>query len=316
MINTEKAPLSLFRWLALAALADWLITRTVTRAAIHIPKLPAMITTYQAINLVGQIAAAFVALLSLLMLGWIGWQQWQTRRSFLLPAALLVHISLSLAFVVVIPALWLTLLYHGLTLTIIGLFAVAWWTERGAKGSEAVPRWGAALLLPALVLATGVVYQMLPVWYAALKWPGPSPVTGLLYNAGELLIIISVVVLWWVYGRAAPWPIWLLGAIPALLFVLSFWRDPAMTGILAIWSTGLSLFLPWPLYALALWLATIVVLDSWQRQPAVAFAVLLLAAAGYAPQLSSQLFSALIALWLLSQSNEKIVETPRAMAPV
>ena len=36
--------------LAAAALVDWLVTRTVTRFAIFIPKTPAMITGYQALT--------------------------------------------------------------------------------------------------------------------------------------------------------------------------------------------------------------------------------------------------------------------------
>ncbi|HEX6385846.1 MAG TPA: hypothetical protein VF177_14345, partial [Anaerolineae bacterium] len=54
-----------FSWLSIAAIVDWLITRTVTRAAIHVPKSPVMISGYQATNLVGQVAASLVALLAL-----------------------------------------------------------------------------------------------------------------------------------------------------------------------------------------------------------------------------------------------------------
>jgi hypothetical protein len=93
----------------------------------------------------------------------------------------------------------------------------------------------------------------------------------------------------------------LLAVIPALLFGMSYWRDPAMTGILTIWSTGLTLFLPWPVYTLALWLVGVTVLVNWRIRPSLAYAILLLISAGYMPQLSYQLFCALIALWLLGQ---------------
>jgi hypothetical protein len=118
---------------------------------------------------------------------------------------------------------------------------------------------------------------------------------------GEIFVVGSVAVWWWGYGRSHAWQHWVLAAVPALLFALSFWRDPAMTGILTIWSTGLTLFLPWPVYALALWLVGVTVLANWHSHPALAYAILLLISAGYAPQLSSQLFCALIALWLLER---------------
>lgn len=118
---------------------------------------------------------------------------------------------------------------------------------------------------------------------------------------GEALVVLSVAVLWWAYGRTTSWRIYLLATIPTLLFIASFQRDPAMTGILAIWSMGLTLFLPWLIYAIALWLVGITVLETWRYKWPVACATLLLVSAGYAPQLSSQLFTALIALWLLAR---------------
>ena len=73
-----------------------------------------------------------------------------------------------------------------------------------------------------------------------------------------------------------------------------------MAGIMAIWSTGLTMYLPWPLYALSLWLFGATLLALWRQGSPSAWALLLLAAGGYAPQLSSQVFYSLIGLWLLS----------------
>lgn len=79
---------------------------------------------------------------------------------------------------------------------------------------------------------------------------------------------------------------------------------PALTGILAIWSTGLTLYLPWPLYALSLWLACAVVAGSLRRNDPTGWAILLLAAGGYAPQLSTHVFLGLVALWLSPPGEE------------
>lgn len=291
---------TLFKWLALAAVVEWLLVRTFSRVAIHIPKSPLMISVYTAVTQVGQVAGTFVALLALVLLLWI---VWQSRREVWQALALVGLGVLSLLFLFVVPPAWLALLYQLLGVTAV-LFICAG-AMRGRNGKPDKKQiWPelAALLFPATALLAGLLYQLLPNLYALLNWPGPPPLTGILFNLGEIFVVGSVLVWWWTSfsfdGRTRSWDLWLLAAIPALLFALSFWRDPAMTGILTIWSTGLTLFLPWPVYVLALWLAGVTVLAAWRSDPPVAYAILLLISAGYAPQLSSQLFCALIGLWL------------------
>ncbi|HRQ40074.1 MAG TPA: hypothetical protein PLD25_19365 [Chloroflexota bacterium] len=267
------------------------------------PKSPAFITVYQGLNTVGQVTAAFVALLSLGLLLVIAWHG---RRQTWLSLSFVSLVVLSLLFLIVVPPTWLALLYQMLAATAVLLIcAGVFWGQGVAAGGK----WGwqrtAVVLFPASALLTGLLVQLLPNVYALLSWPGPPPLTSALFNLGELLVVVTVFVWWWVsrglHGRAHSWPLWLVAAIPALLFAMSFWRDPAMTGILTIWSTGLTLFLPWPVYTLALWLAGVTVLATWRAAPTIAYAILLLIAAGYTPQLSSQLFCAIIGLWLLAR---------------
>ncbi len=276
-----------FQWLALAALAEWLIVRTISRAAIHLPKSPAMIEVYGLVNRGGQLATTFVTLLSLVLLSWIAAWEWR-RRAIFLPLVLILLAALSLAFLVLVAPPWLALVYQLLTLIVL--------VRLGLSN----PR-RALAVLPASALMAGTLFQMLPNLYAALAWAGPPPLTGQLFNLGELLVVTSLAVWWWIAGRSRSWRLWLAATVPALLFAASFQRDPAMTGILAIWSTGLTLFLPWPIYAVALCLAGVTVLHAWRRNPPLASAILLFTAAGYPPQLSSQLFCALIGLWLLAR---------------
>jgi len=285
-----------YKWLAVAAVVEWLLLRTITRAAIHVPKSPLVISVYTAVNQIGQVAAAFVALLALVLLLWIAWQG---RRKVWLAIVLVGLAVLSVLFLFVVPPAWLALTYQLLAITAVSLLCVRVVGGKGGAVREKM-RWPgtAALLFPAAALMAGLLVQLLPNFYALLGWTGPPPLTGILFNLGELLVVGSVLAWFSLYGRTHSWRIWLLAAIPALLFALSFWRDPAMTGILTIWSTGLTLFLPWPVYVLALWLAGVTVLAAWRSDPLAAYAILLLISAGYAPQLSSQLFCALIGLWL------------------
>ena len=76
-----------------------------------------------------------------------------------------------------------------------------------------------------------------------------------------------------------------------------------MTGIIAIWSMGLTLYLPWPLYAISLWLFGALAIGSFGRRESIGWALLLLAAGGYTPQLSTHLFVGLIALWMVKPTH-------------
>lgn len=62
-----------YKWLAVAALVEWLLVRTLTRAAIHVPKSPLVIAVYTAVNRIGLVSAAFVALLAVVLLLWLAW---------------------------------------------------------------------------------------------------------------------------------------------------------------------------------------------------------------------------------------------------
>lgn len=294
-----KNPLLFLPWFTLAAAADWLIGRTLTRSAIFMPKPPPVLILYQVLNLAGQLAATLVGLLSLGLLLWITWYEWHTRRARWLTLALLGQAGVSLIFMVVIPSGWGLVANH-----LAGLIAVGMIASRSFSQTNQAIGQRAALLLPALAILAGKVYQLMPALYVALHWPGPPPLTETLFNLGELLVVFSSVGLWWAYGRGAAWWGWLAAALPVLAFAVMYLANPALTGIMAIWSTGLSLYLPWPLYAASLWLAGATVIASLRRNHPAGWAILLLAAGGYAPQLSTQALLGLIALWLLG--NETI----------
>lgn len=291
---------ALFHWLAAAAILDWFLLRTATRVAVHIPRSETAAAVFQAISLVGQIAGSVTVLLALAALGWIAWCAWQVRRPAMLSLVLCSLMALSLLFLVSAPSGWLTAANHLLSLAAIALIVGRLGAPRAASGIGPLPY--SAALVPAAAVALGLLYQLAPAWYEALRWPGPPPAMGLFFHLGELLVVVSAPVWWAAYGRGASRRAWLLAAVPALVFTLSYLRDPAMTGVLAIWSTGLSLYLPWPLYAASLWLAGVTIAAAWRQHRPVSLALLLLLAGGYVPQLSAQLFISLAALWLLTEA--------------
>ena len=73
-----------FQWLILTALLDWLVTRTITRSVIFMPKPPTLLPLYSMLGNVGQWALSLVSLLGLVLLGSIAWWEWRQRHARLL----------------------------------------------------------------------------------------------------------------------------------------------------------------------------------------------------------------------------------------
>ncbi|MEK7784504.1 MAG: hypothetical protein AAB658_03620, partial [Chloroflexota bacterium] len=220
-----------FRWLTIAALADWLITRTMPRAAIFMPKPPPVVAAYQALTLLGQLAFTLTGLLALAAVLWIAWQ---SRRAVVSPLVLLSLAILSIASVFVASGGWLAVGYQLLVMVAVG-----------SVGQDGILPHKRAIIIPALALLLGGLYQLLPALYTALRWPGPPPFTGAVFNLGELFVVLTPIVLWWAVGQVGRFalPYKLLAAAPALAFVAAYLVNPAMTAIIAIWSTGLTLYL-------------------------------------------------------------------------
>ncbi len=280
--------------LTAAALADWLVTRTVTRLAIFIPKTPEMIAGYQWLNWAGQFGSTLGALTALAGLAWIVREEWRTQRTPLLGATVAGLGVLGIVFLTAAPGDWLLGYY---LLTLIALLGLGRRAYRTAQPLTV----RLAALIPALAMASAGLHQAGPALYAALHLPGPPVWSSRFYLGGEGLVLAGALAIWLAYGRGAGIWAWLIAAPPALGFASAYLYTPAMTATIVIWSNGLTLFLPWWLYVAALWLTGAAVAQRFLAgDNRSAWAILLLAAAGYAPQLSSQFHYGLIALWLLA----------------
>lgn len=301
--GADRAPLrpealrTAMRWLALAAFGEWLITRTLTRAAIFMPKPAALIGVYQAVSTLGIMAGTFASLLAIGVLGWLAWRAWK-RASHGIALLTFILLGLSLAYLFIAVDGWGRAIFQIVYLIIVPVLCLGSWRGWQARGLI-LSAW-----LPGLALFAGGTYHLLPALYEAAGRSGPAPMGRQIFNLGELLLAASPVALWWVYARTATWKDWLLASMPALAFAAFRLASPSMAGILAIWSTGLTLYLPWPIYVVSLWLAGVTVITTSRQAGLAGPAVLLLIAGGYAPQLSSQISYGLIALWLLCRSED------------
>ena len=291
----------LLRWLATAAAADWLIGRTLTRAAIFMPKAGPVLFTYQTLSVVGQVAMTTTGLLAHAGLLWVAWTLHRGSQR-LLPVVIALLTLLNIAGLFTAPSAELGLAYHLLVLT--GLLALAVHALKRSLG------WSHSLafVLPTGALIAGELYSAAAALPVALGRSGPSGMGLLFFNLGELLVVGSGLAFggWLALRGPVRWT-WLIAALPALAFALVFSVQPALTGVMAIWSVGLTLYLPWPLYALSLWACAAAALAGLRRRHPAGLAIPLLMAGGYAPQLSTHLALGLIALWLLSQGEGQLL---------
>ncbi|MBE0408110.1 MAG: hypothetical protein IBX69_00075 [Anaerolineales bacterium] len=286
-----KYPLFFLPWLVTAALFEWLVVRTLTRLAIFMPKSDLITSIYRSLTSIGNLASTLSAVLVMAALIWIIWKSFRPDSLHIAALIWMSALALNLIFLVLPGVGVLAVVFQ--VFMLLAVIVVGW--RAISTASESPQKF--SILIPVLALVCGRLYQIFPLAYEAFGLPGPVLFSGFLFNAGELFVVASSFILWWTYARKAPLSSYIMALIPVLAFTGLRLMNPSMAGILSIWSMGLTLYLPWPLYAISLWLAVVVVLANINQDRHVAVAVILLAAGGYAPQLTTQAFYGLVALW-------------------
>jgi hypothetical protein len=276
----------LIRLLVFAALADWLVGRTLTRLAIFMPKPPFLVWVFESVDAIGRTAASLAGLLTILLLLTLAWTRLQAGRDRYSALLWVVLVALSLGFLFVQPGPALMSVFQAGMFS--ALLAASWFAWKNAD--QAIKK--LAIIFPTMALGVGAIAHssQLDLHLRTLS----------ILQAGEFFVVLCPLFLWLAFGRRAPLKIWLIAFIPVLAFTAGILSSPAETGILVIWSTGLTLYLPWPLYSISLWLAGVTILSSAKQEGWPAKILLLLAAGGFAPQLSTHAFLGLIALLLFS----------------
>ncbi len=282
--------------------------RAITRSAIFMPKTPLMIAAYQVLGAIGQVAFTLTSLLALLALLWIAWRE---RRNIAFSLLLVTSVIFSLVFVfVMLDGAWAAfdrMLLVAIATVLLGRL----WHAAGDR------RWKIVVTIPMLAVWLGAIYQLLPALAQALSLPEAPVLGGMFFNAGEILVALTPIALWLFLRPRERIRVVALAAIPAILFSMMHMIAPAMISIIAIWSIGLTLYLPWPIYALSLCGGTLIVISALKRDQPIGWVLLLLLAAGYAPQVSTQVFSSVIALWLMlseQSASEAKQTTPTLQA--
>ena len=315
-------------FLTVAGVTELLLLRTLSRVAVHIPKQGLVLSPYQLLTGVGSFAFDLATILALVVLALALYalmrrERWQDSGHLLAVSGL----ALLLAWGVLFPLLRsaggpaggpddAAKLAFGLAFSLVVVGLVLPYT----LSRRATP---ARRIAVGLVAAAYLCGQYYTVSYAAiglLNAGGPPALASQVLTLGEVLVVVSAGAIFAAWGAGTPAGsrsgARLRLAIPtafSLLLLTSYLANGSTSAILSLWTEGLTLYLPFPLYLAAFWLFGWTVVASFQRRDgfAIGCALLLLFVGGYALELTYQHLLGAIALVVLTRP---ILLTPGAQA--
>ena len=310
---TSLAPYVLWPLLA-AGLSELILFRTLSRVGVHIPKEGAVLNIYEVLVQAGSYAfnvASIAVVVAVAMIAY-GALRGELGRHPLLAAvapAVAAFVGISVLFAFVQEGTAARLLY--------GLMSAAIML---ALAGEALRRPALAPLRCAVVVVTVLAYlsaqyhvlaaQAYQVMGLTSDPPGSMPAL----EVAEALVLVNAFLIFWGWSgvrlRSAARPTLLQVSVAGLLLILflgSYYGRPdsSTAAILSLWSLGLTLYLPVPIYGLALslygaTLARCLVQARRGVEPLYdAVALGLLPVAGLTLELTYQHLVALLALSLL-----------------
>jgi len=284
----EAALRQLAGLLVTAAVAETLFLRLTTRVGVHLPKGDIASAGIHAASFVGTLALNFasvltiglvVVLLALLVLRVEGGAARLTLAA--LSAGMLWGLGSTLAS----DSLLANALF-GLTMTALVLVmgvAVAWRARLSREARLAI----------GLMVASYACYQyysLAHLLYRALDYSTVPPLAVPMLRLGEGLVVVAAAAVFWAWGARSWRRAGVAGAsftgVAMLVVAAGSFAPAATSSILALWTTGLSLFLPLPLYLLALGLYLLTVFACLRRGEDfwTGAGLLLVLLAGYMPE--------------------------------
>ena len=289
-----------------AVLAETLLLRLVTRVGVHVPKGEGAAAAFQAASFLGSLAFNFASLLAIILVVIVLATLVQRIGSRLgrlalvgLSLAMLSGLALSLA--TNAPAA--DALFGVSVALLVGLMGLS---LAGREGTR--PAAGLALALVVAAYFSYQYYVLAHLFYRILDYGAVPPLSITVLRLGEVLAVAAAAAAFWAWGL----PRWRwvgtagLGAVAAVLLALTLaGLSPASTmAILALWTTGLSLFLPFPVYLVALGLYLLTLVACWRSGDGfwIGAGLLLVLLAGYMPEATYQHLLILLGVAFLSRA--------------
>ncbi len=287
-----------------AALAETLLLRGVTRIGVHVPNGEGVAPAFQVASFLGSLAFNFASLLAIVLVVLILGSLVRRMDGGLSRLALVglsgaMMMGLGLSLTTDGPAA--DALFGVAVALLVGFIAIVTVSERRVGAAAAL-----ALILVAAAYLSYQYYVLSYLFYRILDYGVVPPMSTAVLRLGELLAVAAAAAAFWAWGL----PRWRwvgragLAAVAAVLLALTLaGLSPVSTmAILALWTTGLSLFLPFPVYLLALALYLLTLVACWRSGDAfwTAAGLLLVLLAGYMAESTYQHLLLLVGVALLA----------------
>ncbi len=261
--------------LVVAAAVEVVFLRMFARAGIYIFQDSSpewLYTVYSSLVWLGRAALNFATILApllLLVLVVVLWQRgpWVSR---LASVVVLVTLGLEGSLFLVTPNPGLSLAYFASSIFLVSLALVLYWTGGGS-------------LRMALTLGPLLVMFLASYWYKIVPlahqlggtWLPGSIVAFQLSEGLLLLVAISLPI---TIGLSRSLKVWVGSILLTLPLIGMYLGNPDMVPLISMWAFGITMYLPFWTYVLALWAVSVTILSLLNRGhllPAFALAILL-----------------------------------------
>ena len=287
-----------------AVLAETLLLRIVVRVGVHVPKHSVFTGLFETASTLGSLAFNFASVLALVLLTLVLTFVITSKRSRAfspLIALLSVALFLGLFLTLVTNAPEADALF-GVSAALLAVTILI----AAMRTSDLTPAIAIALGLMVAAYLSYEYYTLSYVFYRILDYAAIPPLSLDALRLGEALAMVAAGAVFFAWGLPRWGAIGRAGAAAVAVVMLALTvagLSPVSTmAILALWTTGVSLFLPFPVYLLALALFLLTIVACFRDRDAywIAAGLLLVLLAGYMAESTYQHLLFLLGIFFLS----------------
>ena len=248
--------------LVVAVVTEVVFLRMFARAGIYIlqDSSPEWLhTVYSSLVWLGRAALNFATILApvlLLVLVVVLWQR-GTRVSRLASVVVLVTLGLEGSLFLATPNPGLSLTYFSSSIFLVGLAFTLYWRSGGS-------------LRMALTLGPLLLMFLASYWYKVVPLAHQLGGTWLLgsiaaFQLSEGLLLLVAISLPITIGLSRSLKVWVGSILLTLLLIGMYLGNPDMVPLISMWAFGITMYLPFWTYVLALWAVSVAILSLLNR---------------------------------------------------
>lgn len=284
--------------LLFSSLAELLLNRIFSRVGIFIPRDELFISIYTFLSQLGILALNFSSILLFFVLFKIagGKLRLGGNKNLALATLILFVLLLSVMSIFVASNAVLSIFYSSASLLALLLLSREFFISVGEK----IKKYALAAIL--VVYFCSYYYKLSNFASQALGSAEAAPFAVEIFALGELLALAASVLVFLAY-RGGNKKALAFASILSTIFFAANLAASKMVAIIVIWSLGYALFLPYPIYATALFLFSYAALKLVFEERREGYAFALIFIAGYQIPLSYNQLLLLLGFALLAGKN-------------